>query len=109
MAYRVIITKPAKHQLDMYIAYTINEFQNMQAARSIRDDAKNTKNRLSENADLFNVCENPILAKYGYRRILFGKHDFFMVYRIDGNKAIVEAMYHEKQDYEAVFISKMGL
>ena len=39
MAYKVIITPPAKHQLEMYIAYTLSEFKDLQAARSIRDDA----------------------------------------------------------------------
>lgn len=32
-----------------------------------------------------------------------------MVYRIDGNMVIVDAMYHELQDYESVFAQKMHL
>ena len=102
MTYKVVITPPAKEQLDMYIGYTIRVFKNKQAAKAIRDDASNTKKRLADVAGSLALCENKILAKNGYRRILFDKHDFFMVYRIVDDMAIVDAMYHELQDYEAI-------
>ena len=106
MEYKVIITSFAKHQLEMYIAYTLYKIKNLQAARAIRDDAKRTKKRLSNVAGSLSYCENEILARNGYRRILFDKHDFFMVYRIEGNTVIVDAMYHKLQDYESVFCLK---
>lgn len=109
MAYKVIITPPAKHQLELYIAYTLSEFKNMQAARAIRDDARETKKRLSNVAGNLALCEDEMLARNGYRRIMFAKHDFFMAYRIDNNTVIVDAMYHELQDYESVFTKQMGL
>lgn len=109
MAYKVIITALAKHQLEMYIAYTLSEFKSLQAARAIRDDANRTKKRLSNIAGSLAFCENEILAQYGYRRIFFDKHRFFMVYRIEDNTVIVDAMYHELQDYESVFTSNLHL
>lgn len=109
MAYNVIITPPAKHQLDMYIAYTLSEFKNLQAARAIRDDARETKKRLSNTASSLALCEDEVLAKNGYRKIMFAKHDFFMIYRIDNDTVIVDAMYHELQDYESVFANRMQL
>ena len=109
MAYRVVITPPAKRQLEMYISYTLSEFKNVQAARAIRDDARKTKARLSAVAGSLALCENSTLSRNGYRKIMFNKHRFFMVYRIDGNKAIVDAMYHELQDYESVFAKQMHL
>lgn len=109
MTYRVIITPPAKHRLEMYIAYTLNEFKSVQAARSIRDDAKLTKLRLSNIAGSLALCNNPLLAKYGYRKISFCKHAFFMVYRIDGKNVIVDGIYHELQDYESIFVHEMHL
>lgn len=109
MAYKVIITPLAKHQLEMYIAYTLSEFKNLQAARAIRDDARETKKRLSNVASSLALCEDEVLARHGYRRIMFTKHDFFMVYRIDKNVVIVDAMYHELQDYESVFAQRMNL
>lgn len=109
MTYRVIITPPAKHQLEMYISYTLSEFKNLQAARAIRDDARETKKRLSIVAGSLALCKDEILARNGYRRIMFSKHDFFMVYRINANTVIVDAMYHELQDYESVFTRQMRL
>lgn len=109
MAYKVVITMPAKHQLESYISYTLTEFKNRQAARSIRDDARDTKKRLSEVAPSLALCENEILAKNGYRKISFTSHDYFMVYRIENKTVIVDAMYHELQDYESVFIKTMQI
>lgn len=109
MAYKVIIMSPAKRRLDMYIGYTAIQLKNRQAAKNIRDDAKTTKAQLSDMADVLKLCDNPVLAEHGYRKIHFGKHDFIMIYRIDGNKAIVDGMYHELQDYEATFIDEMHL
>ena len=109
MTYRVVITPPAKEQLDKYIEYTIKVFRNKQAAKAIRDDARKTKKRLANVAGSLVLCENETLAKNGYRRILFEKHEFFMVYRIVDDMAVVDAMYHELQDYEGVFIREMNL
>ena len=109
MTYKVVITSFAKRQLEMYIAYTVSEFKNIQAARAIRDDAKLTKEKLSIAAGSLPLCENEILSKNGYRRISFPNHDFFMVYRIDGNKAVVDAMYHGLQDFENLFVNSFSL
>ena len=109
MAYKVLITPPAKRRLDMYVGYTAHILKNPQAARSILSDAKEAKKRLSEIADTLQLCNNPILAKYGYRKIRFVKHQFVMLYRIDNDKAIVDGMFHELQDYESTFINETNL
>lgn len=109
MAYKVIITPPAKHRLDMYVEYTAVKLQNRQATKNILEDAKISKEKLSEVADSIKYCENPILAKYGYRKFRFLKHKFVMIYRIDTDKVIVDGMYHELQDYESIFIDETEL
>lgn len=109
MAYKVIITPVAKRHLDRYVEYTLQVLQNPDAARGIIKDAKETKKRLSTVAGALKLCDNPILAKYDYRTIRFAHHNYFMVYRIDGNTVIVDAMYHDLQDYESVFIRNMHL
>lgn len=109
MAYKVVITSPAMRQLEGYISYTLSKFKNVQAARAIRDDAERTIDRLAIIAGSLSLCENEVLAKNGYRRILFDKHEFFMVYRIVGDTVIVDAMYHQLQDYESVFARKIHL
>lgn len=76
MAYKVVITPPAKRQLEKYIEYTLIVLKNKQGARAIRDDTKRTKERLAQTADCLALCEDIVLSKNGYRKILFDKHDF---------------------------------
>ena len=109
MAYRVVITPVAKRQLDQYVGYTASILKNRTAAKRILEDAKQTKKRLADVAESLALCPNELLAKYGYRRVFFDKHDYFMVYRVEGKKVIVDAMYHELQDYESVFADQMNL
>lgn len=109
MGYKVVISPYAKRQLELFIGYTEIVLRNNQATKAIREDAIRTKRRLSNNPERMAICRNEKLAVYGYRRIFFENYDFFMVYRIEGNLVIVDAMYHELQDYENVFSQKMGL
>ena len=109
MAYKVIIMPPAKRRLDMYVYYTLETLKNKQAARNILGDAKITARRLSKVADALKICDNPVLRKYGYRKIKFEKHDFVMIYRIQDGQAIVDGMFHELQDYEGIFTNELHL
>ncbi len=107
MAYKVMIMPPAKRRLDMYVYYTLETLKNRQAAKSILADVKATKKRLSVIADSLKICDDPILAKYEYRKIRFAKHKFVMIYRIEGNQVIVDGMFHELQDYEGIFAREL--
>ncbi len=109
MAYKVMIMPPAKRRLDMYVYYTLETLKNRQAAKSILADVKATKKRLSVIADSLKICDDPILAKYEYRKIHFAKHKFVMIYRIEGNQVIVDGMFHELQDYEGIFARELHL
>ena len=99
MVYKVIIMPPAKRRLDMYVFYTVETLGSRQAAKAILADARDTTKRLSMSADSLKVCDNPILAKYGYRKIRFAKHKFVMLYRTQDSTVIVDGMFHELQDY----------
>lgn len=109
MAYKVIIMPPAKRRLDRYVFYTVETLGNRQAAKAILADARETKKRLSMAADSLKICDNPILAKYGYRKIQFAKHKFVMLYRIQDDIVIVDGMFHELQDYEGIFTDELHL
>lgn len=109
MAYKVIIMPTAKRRLDMYVYYTLETLRNKDAARAILADAKATANKLSKVADSLKICDNPLLAKYEYRKIRFAKHDFVMIYRIHNGEVIVDGMFHELQDYEGVFANELHL
>lgn len=58
------------------------------------------KVELSELADTFGYCKSKRLKEMGLHRIGLAKHRYLFVYRINGNRVIVEGMYHELQDYE---------
>ena len=45
-------------------------------------------------------CENPKLRERGYKRINFISHRYFILYRVEGSKAIIDSIFHELQDYE---------
>lgn len=109
MAYKVMIMPPAKHRLDMYVSYTIQKLKNRQAAREILADARATKKRLSIVADSLKLCDDPVLAKFGYRKIQFEKHRYIMIYRIENDRVIVDGMFHELQDYEGILIRELSL
>ncbi len=109
MVYKVIIMPPAKRRLDMYVFYTVETLKNRQAAKAIIADARETKRKLSAVADSLKICDNPVLAKYGYRKIKFARHKFVMIYRIIANTVIVDGMFHELQDYEGIFSNELHL
>ena len=100
MEYKIFMTKDAEDDLDAIIQYLLFEKNNRQAAKNILDDFENTKNILKISAESLKICENPKLAKLGYRRINFMAHRYFMLYRVEGDTAVIDNIFHELQDYE---------
>lgn len=100
MDYEVILTHPAKVQLDHIVDYLLHELENTQAALSVIDDAETTRIRLSLIAGSLKLCDDPVLRDLGYRMIHFKHHRYFMLYRIEDSKVYVDAIYHDTQDYE---------
>ena len=100
MDYRVVITSDAENDLRAFIEYLLYEKCNEQAASNLLDDFEATKLSLSKVAGSLRVCDAPRLKELGYRRINFLSHKYFMLYRIEGNTAIIDNIFHELQDYE---------
>lgn len=100
MEYKVIITSDAENDLDGFIKYLLFEKKNEQAASSLLNDFQATVKSLSQVAESLKLCDNPKLKSLGYRRINFLSHRYFMLYRIDEDKVIVDSIFHELQDYE---------
>ena len=100
MAYNVVVTSDAEKDLDKFIRYLLFEKKNEQAAGNLLDDFEETKNILSNVAASLKDCDNPKLKQFGYKRINFRKHRYFMLYRVEGNMAIIDNMFHELEDYE---------
>ena len=103
-SYNVVISPKALSQLESYIDYIQNTLLNEQAALSVWQDAVETRGRLSVSAGSLADCRHPRLKALGYRMIRFANHRYIMLFRIDGATAYVEAVYHELQDYENLFM-----
>lgn len=70
------------------------------AAKNLLDDFEMTKSNLERVAGSLAACQNPRLKELGYKRINFISHRYFMLYRIEDDKVIVDNIFHELQDYE---------
>ena len=104
MEYKVILTVDAEEDLDRFIKYLLYEKKNAQAASNLLDDFESTKESLSHVAGSLKRCDNPTLNALGYRKIHFLSHRYFMLYRIEGQLAVVDSIFHELQDYENIMM-----
>ncbi len=100
MDYKVIITEDAVADMDGFLHYLLFEKKNEQAAANLIDDFEVTTATLANAAENLKMCENQHLKKFGYRRINFESHRYFMLYRVEGDKVYVDNIFHELQDYE---------
>lgn len=108
-SFDVIISPKALSQLNDYIDYLQYTLLNNQAARNVWQDALDTRERLSKIAGSLRLCLNPQLKKSGYRSINFLRQRYVMLYRIEGQTAYVDAIYHQLQDYENTFANEFNL
>lgn len=106
-SYNVIISPKALEQLDNYISYIQYTLLNDQAAALVWRDAMETRRRLARCAESLALCAHPVLKVRGYRSIPFTRHRYVMLYRVEGDNAIVEGIYHMLQDYENTFSNDM--
>lgn len=100
MDYKVIVTEDAETDMDRFINYLLFEKKNDQAASNLMDDFEDTIITLKHTAESLKVCENQHLKEFGYRRINFKSHRYFMLYRVEDDTVYVDNVFHELQDYE---------
>ena len=100
MNYNVVVTQNAEMDLEEFVQYLLFEKKNRQAARNLLNDFELTKEKLEQTAGALKYCESPKLKAYGYKRINFISHRYFMLFRLEGALVIVDNIFHELQDYE---------
>lgn len=100
MDYKVVVTKDAEEDLELFIKYLIIEKESMQAAENVLNDYDATIESLKHVAGSLKLCDNPSLRQLEYRRINFLNHKYFILYRIVDNVVFVDNIFHELQDYE---------
>ena len=100
MVYKVFVTEDAEADLDNFVSYLLLVKKSEQAAKNLLEDFELTKQSLAYVAGSLQDCTDPRLKEYGYKRINFMSHRYFMLYRIEDDKAIIDSIFHELQDYD---------
>ncbi len=100
MDYKVILSDLAKRQLDDILFYIYATLGSEVAASCALEDAENTVQKLAQVDGSLKICEEPDLAEYGYRKMHFLSHRYFMLYTINGTSIHVDRIYHELEDYK---------
>lgn len=73
--------------------------RNEQAYDAVEEDYFKTIEELSRVAGSLQDPPEPELRERGLKRIHFLKHDYVMLYWIDGDEAVIVYIFHEKEDY----------
>lgn len=99
-SFTVRMTPEAVRDVRRYIAYLQDVKMNEQAAQALFDDYRETKKSLAIVANSLPEPTNKKLRKRGLKRINFQRHDYFMLYRINGDVVEITNMFHTREDYE---------
>ncbi len=100
MDYNVVVSMDAEADLDRHIRYLLFIKQSEQAAKNVLDDYDETIENLSGIAGSLKYCENSKLKEHGYKKIHFRRHRYFMLFRLEDNKVIIDRIFHELEDFE---------
>lgn len=100
MDYNVRIASTAEDDFVELYEYLLNDKCNSQAAEHFFNDFQQTKEVLSRVAGSLKLCDNAKLAALGYHRLNFVEMNYFMLYRIEGNDAVIDDIFHGLEDYE---------
>ena len=98
--YVIQVTEKADRDLDRCVNYLLHAKKNRQAAKNLLSDYRKTLDRLSNVAGSLKIPESEALRSRNLKRLNFGKHDYFLLFRIDGEKAIVTNIFHAAEDFE---------
>ena len=98
--FRLVITADVKEDLRRYLSYIRNRFKNPQAIRNVRDDFYQTADSLRTLAETIPPANSVKMQQRGLKRINFCSHDYFLLFRIVGDKVEVVKMFHFLEDYE---------
>ena len=79
--------------------YIRNVLMNPQAADAYLTDYDETRELLSKSAGSLRVGEHPLMKERELRRINFIRHDYFLVYHIEGDEA--ERLIAADNEYES--------
>ncbi len=98
--YQVRISPRARADLKNRVAYLVNVKKNPQATASVMEDFHKTRESLKSIAGSIKEPDSEILKSRRLKRINFRVHDYFLLYRIDGDKVIIMNVFHASENFE---------
>lgn len=98
--YRVVVTPEVKEDLKRYAGYLKTVKKNPIAAKMVLADFIATKEELFRVAGTIQEASSDILRSQGLKRINFQKHDYFLLFKINNDLAIITNMFHASENYE---------
>ena len=96
--YSVVVTEDVQNDLDNFVYYLLVEKLNDQSANALLDDYDETLDELVNVAGSLKSLEDPELMEY--RKIRLRRHDYYLLYRLEGESAVVDRMFHDLQDLD---------
>ena len=96
--WKVITTDDVQIDLDNFVYYLLVEKLNDQAATALLADYDETVDELANIAGSLKPLDDPDLSEY--RKIRLKRHDYYLLYRLVNDMAIVDRMFHDLQDLD---------
>ena len=105
MVYQVKFTvrgRESFRQIADYLMQRVGGIGNAQAAINFLNDYDETLKKIELGAEAYAFCEDEELRKRGVRKVRFLKHNYKIFYHVIERTAYIEAILHDKQDFENV-------
>ena len=99
-SWKVLVSDDVLQDLDNFVYYLLVEKLNEQAANAVLEDYDETIDILATVAGRLKLLEDPEFAEKGYRKIRFQRHNYYLIYRIVEDSAVVYRMFHDLQDLD---------
>lgn len=99
--YKISVSPDAKEDLRNALRYLKYRLKNPQVARNVMDDYIETRKLLSRSAGSIQAPDSAsILGSRNLKRINFSQHDYFLLFRIEGEQVIITNLFHNMEDFE---------
>ncbi len=97
--YNVTIVPEAEAQLRKHLEYLLLVKQSEQAYNAVKEDYYETINTLSAVAGSIGEAAQHKLRIRGLKKMLFRKHQYVVLFYIEGDEVIITKIFHTSEDY----------
>ena len=98
--FKVKVSPEAEQELHRRAGYLALARKNPQAARNFMHDYRKTRLTLEDIAGSIREPDSEILKRRNLKRLNFRKMDYFLLFKVEGNTAIITNIFHASEDFE---------